>query len=236
MFSKAQTQERNHLVTRISERKGEAVGFSTHGATQRRGVMARKGTDRSRITTTCTHCDKFGHDQDNCFELLGYPDLWYYENRPPARGRGRNSRGGRNGGSNRVRGNVVANVVGHRASGAPHQLIGEGDRFGLPSVSDEQWHKVLDMFKVVNVNSSTAKLDGKTLSTRWIIDTGCSNHMSGNKSLFNSLNDANASPVDLPNGKQVMATKEGNMQFSEHLQLTGVLYVPELNCNLISVS
>ncbi|XP_074373550.1 uncharacterized protein LOC141713884 [Apium graveolens] len=41
--------------------------------------------------------------------------------------------------------------------------------------------------------------------------------------------------LGLSNGKQVMATKEGSVALGDKLILTDVLYVPELNCNLIFV-
>lgn len=50
------------------------------------------------------------------------------------------------------------------------------------------------------------------------------------------MNDTTLSPVGLPNGKQIMVTKEGNVALGENLILTDVLYVPDLKCNLISVS
>lgn len=60
--------------------------------------------------------------------------------------------------------------------------------------------------------------------------------MSGNRSLFTYLNDTSPSLVGLSNCKQVMTTKEGSVALDDKLILTDVLYVPELNCNLISVS
>ena len=43
-------------------------------------------------------------------------------------------------------------------------------------------------------------------------------------------------PVSLPNGAQAFATKEGRVCLSDKLILEHVLFVPELTCNLISVS
>ncbi|KAH9656136.1 retrovirus-related pol polyprotein from transposon RE1 [Citrus sinensis] len=45
-----------------------------------------------------------------------------------------------------------------------------------------------------------------------------------------------ACPVGLPDRKEVMAEKKGNIVLDGRLKLTNVLYVPSLNCNLISVS
>lgn len=43
-------------------------------------------------------------------------------------------------------------------------------------------------------------------------------------------------PVGLPNGQSVTATKEGTIKLAGGLKLENVLYVPCLNCNLISIS
>ena len=42
--------------------------------------------------------------------------------------------------------------------------------------------------------------------------------------------------IGLPNGKQTFATKEGTVVLNDVLTLTNVLYVPNLQCNLISIS
>ncbi|KNA05415.1 hypothetical protein SOVF_190600, partial [Spinacia oleracea] len=238
VFSKALTQERKDSLSRTTEKRNEAIGFATPGTSRNRGAMAGRGTDRPRSNSTCSHCGKFGHDQENCFELLGYPDWWYSENRAAARGKGRGSRGGRTG-SSRGRGSNVANAATGRPTGSSTTVppITESDRASIPSMSNEQWQLLFSsMMNSATANSSTAKLDGKSLSTRWLIDSGCSNHMSGNRSMFSTLTDATHSPVGLPNGKQVMATKEGTVILSENLTLSNVLYVPDLKCNLISVS
>jgi hypothetical protein len=43
-------------------------------------------------------------------------------------------------------------------------------------------------------------------------------------------------PVGLPNGQTVMSTKEGKIRLADDLILENVLYVPQLKCNLISIS
>ncbi|XP_074373551.1 uncharacterized protein LOC141713885 [Apium graveolens] len=85
VLNKAQTRERNHMLNRTSDKKNEVVGFAMQGTTRGRGTV--RASERQKINVTCTHCGKLGHGQDNCFELLGYPDWWYAENRAAARGR-----------------------------------------------------------------------------------------------------------------------------------------------------
>lgn len=60
--------------------------------------------------------------------------------------------------------------------------------------------------------------------------------MSGNKSLFNDISHVPPSPVGLPNRTKVIATEAEMIISSDKLHMSNVLYVPDLTCNLISVS
>jgi len=42
--------------------------------------------------------------------------------------------------------------------------------------------------------------------------------------------------IDLPNGVRIMSTKQGTVPLGEKLKLNKVLYVPNLNSNLVSVA
>ena len=49
------------------------------------------------------------------------------------------------------------------------------------------------------------------------------------------IHDVESMLVELPNGSMTMATKRGLIVLNLKLRLNHVLYVPRLNCNLISV-
>lgn len=59
--------------------------------------------------------------------------------------------------------------------------------------------------------------------------------MTGSLKLLCDVKTVIVCPVGLPDGKEVMAQKKGNIVLDGRLKLTNVLYVPSLNCNLISV-
>lgn len=83
---------------------------------------------------------------------------------------------------------------------------------------------------------ATEKLSGKCSSMQWIIDTGASHHMTRRLDCLSHVRDILERPAGLPNGKQTATTKEGTVMLSDELKLANVLYVPSLQCNLISVS
>ena len=60
--------------------------------------------------------------------------------------------------------------------------------------------------------------------------------MTGDLRLLHELKLVQGCPVGLPNGEQAIATKEETVTLEGGLKLINVLYVPELNCNLISVT
>nr|KYP63606.1 Retrovirus-related Pol polyprotein from transposon TNT 1-94 [Cajanus cajan] len=79
-------------------------------------------------------------------------------------------------------------------------------------------------------------MTGKYSLASWIIDTGASNHMTGNLKEMSEVHNITACPVGLPNGEQTNATKEGTVILEGGLKLKNVLYVSKLRCSLISVS
>ncbi|CAN1753275.1 Retrovirus-related Pol polyprotein from transposon TNT 1-94 [Linum perenne] len=78
--------------------------------------------------------------------------------------------------------------------------------------------------------------DYSKANTDWILDTGASDHVACSLSLFTSHRIVADILITLPTGHQVKATHIGDVTFSPTLKLTGVLYVPDFNFNLISVS
>nr|KYP32416.1 hypothetical protein KK1_046919 [Cajanus cajan] len=72
--------------------------------------------------------------------------------------------------------------------------------------------------------------------SEWIIDTGASSHMTTNLSLLCGLRDVVGCLVRLPDGKQLMANKEGTVTLDGGLKVETVLYVPTLSCNMLSIS
>jgi len=92
--------------------------------------------------------------------------------------------------------------------------------------------------------SSFSFVASHTPSTVWIMDSGASNHMTGDKSLFTTLESTNQiDPIQIANGKTVQVKGEGTVTLQvrdidgDDLTITmeNVLYIPDLKPNLLSV-
>ncbi|KAJ4812357.1 Retroelement pol polyprotein-like [Rhynchospora pubera] len=102
----------------------------------------------------------------------------------------------------------------------------------IPGLSDVQMQQIM----VVLANSNIGASHNAGASLKWILDSGASHHMTGDYECLQGVYDILPSSVGLPNGTQTMAKHEGQVVLQGKLTLRKVLYVPTLNCNLISLS
>ncbi|BBH09623.1 ADP glucose pyrophosphorylase large subunit 1 [Prunus dulcis] len=84
-----------------------------------------------------------------------------------------------------------------------------------------------------------AAREGNVCAEKWYLDSGCSNHMTGNKSAFVNFKHTNNSEVRIGDGGKLVAKGCGDILFlsksGEQKRISDVLYVPDLNYNLLSV-
>lgn len=83
----------------------------------------------------------------------------------------------------------------------------------------------------------TARESSSLNSNEWIVDSGASSHMSGNKCVFSSLRELRQK-VMLASGDCVFAEGIGNVNLKSEftdITLCNVLFVPKLNANFLSV-
>ncbi|KAH0659852.1 hypothetical protein KY289_028600 [Solanum tuberosum] len=73
----------------------------------------------------------------------------------------------------------------------------------------------------------------------WYSDTGCSNHMCGNKSAFSILDESYRDSVKFGNDSKVAVTGKGHVTIQTKRDIpqiiSDVLYVLELTSNLLSL-
>ena len=72
----------------------------------------------------------------------------------------------------------------------------------------------------------------------WLIDSGCSNHVTHNKSLFKEWCEITSSMVLVGDGKHIVVKGKGTISIPTchgTKLITNVLYVLDINQNLLSV-
>jgi hypothetical protein len=222
-------EERVKAVSRTKEERTEIVGLA-----MQTGGRARGRADTKDKGSVCSNCNRPGHDTMGCFEIIGYPDWWgdrpRHETKVGSRMKGQQQ--GRSANSGRGRGMGVRANAAQANFGRTVEATTEVDKGGLSGLSTEQWKILVNMLESQKGNSSE-RMTGKEA---WIIDTGASNHMTGNLRSLQELKDIQGCPVGMPDGQKVVATKEGTTTLDGGLKLSNVLYVPQLNCSLISMT
>ncbi|XP_010495389.1 PREDICTED: uncharacterized protein LOC104772479 [Camelina sativa] len=232
-------QEETHLnTTRRTEGKNSVIGFSATATS----------ITKSNTSMTCTHCGRTGHEKQQCFKLVGYPE-WWGEQLTLGRGhssRGRGSVRGRNRGG---RGGYSAHQVGLLGSHPAISHITDVSTSstsdsGIPNLTQSQWNSIAN-FVTSKKQNNTVKLSGKTeklvifgTSSRYdiIIDSGASHHMTGDINLLTHLFKIDPIAIALPDDGFTWATRQGTLNLRGKLVLHRVFYAPDLSMTLISVS
>ena len=227
IYAKVVQEEQRLNSAKDRETQQTAVGFVAKTETD----QTRLRQDNGRKVPQCTHCGRRGHEKSGCCQLIGFPDWW--EERPPNRG----SEGGNRGGSryNRGRGSFSADRPrnsGVRANAA-HATTSNSSSF--PEFSEEQW-KALSQMINERTRTPSDKLNGKIRYGDLILDTGASHHMIGDRSWLENISSISSCPVGFADGNKTYATHVGMLTLTNRITLENVLFVPNLNCSLISVS
>ena len=78
----------------------------------------------------------------------------------------------------------------------------------------------------------------KSSSESWLIDSGCTNHMTHDQEIFRELDRSVVSKVRIGNGDYLPAKGKGTIaieSYSSTKLISDVLFVPELDKNLLSM-
>lgn len=113
-------------------------------------------------------------------------------------------------------------------------------KFGHFQYECPNWDKNVNYteFDEEMVLMAHAEMDDCTKEGMWFLDSGCSNHMTGNKKWFIQLDETFRGAVKLGNDSKMVVMGKGNIrvQINGKTQvITEVYYIPELKSNLISV-
>jgi len=110
-------------------------------------------------------------------------------------------------------------------------------QYECPTVSKEANYVELNNKEEILLMSHV-ELYGNNQEDAWFLDSGCSNHMCGNKDMFCELNEEFRQPVKLGNNTRMTVLGKGKIKlFLDGMQhmVTDVFYVPELKNNLLSI-
>ena len=78
----------------------------------------------------------------------------------------------------------------------------------------------------------------KSTSKSWLVDSGCTNHMTNNQDLFRELDRTIISKVRIGNGEYIPVKGKGTVAIESQTGLKliyDVLFVPDVDQNLLSV-
>ncbi|KAJ9701070.1 hypothetical protein PVL29_006428 [Vitis rotundifolia] len=155
----------------------------------------------------CTYCNKLGHTRDRCYQL---------HKRPP-------------------RTTHMAQSSDPQLPQPPSSSTSQG--ISLTDSDYDQATKSTSIASVAQTGNASACLTHTSSLGPWILVSGTSNHIFGNKDFFSSITTTSALPiVTLANGSQTVAKGIGLAHPLPSLPLTFVIYTPECSFNLISIS
>ncbi|XP_021716606.1 uncharacterized protein LOC110684457 [Chenopodium quinoa] len=208
----------------------------------------------------CTHCNRLGHDIAGCFLVRGLPEWWLDKYGSKRRSSSPVMPSSVVPTSHHLPAAVPAVSLSRAlpgrgeiprlcpaGAGTPQVVLpGRGDiPRSHPAAAATPIAAALPRLPTTTTNASsilgvfdppTSSMASDSLSFSWIIDTGASHHVTGNDNFLQDAHSIISCPVGLPDGAKAMATKEGRVVLADGITLEHILFVPQLNCNLISVS
>jgi hypothetical protein len=207
-----------------------SVNASDSRRSQGRGKGGYNGQSNSGSKKRyCTYCGKDNHIVDNCYKKHGYP---------PNFGKSTNANS--------------ANIDDQFDVDDVRSTKGS-DSYTLTKAQYEKLVNLLQSSASAQVNgASTSNLGNVTAMNHqgntnaaysyshssygaWIIDSGASDHICSNITLFDDYHDITPIQVKMPNGTIAYAKQAGSVKLSDNFVVNNVLLVPEFSLNLLSV-
>ncbi|XP_059599280.1 retrovirus-related Pol polyprotein from transposon RE2 isoform X2 [Vitis vinifera] len=182
-----------------------------------RGYDARQKKGRP----WCDHCRRPGHTKETCWKIHGKPTDWKSNKEKESRA-------------------FVADPEGKERSTNDSTLFSKEQVDWLQKMFSQgsSTNPVISTGSAAQRGNFLIALHTKTEdSSGWIIDSGASDHMTGDISVLHDCSPCHENyKVRIADGSLSTLTGIGRVIISETLTLNQVLLVPKLSCNLLSIS
>ncbi|RVW34501.1 Retrovirus-related Pol polyprotein from transposon RE1 [Vitis vinifera] len=207
-FSKVRREEsRKKVMMGSKEQPAPTLDASALAA---RSFNSSGGDRQKRDRPWCDYCKKPGHYKEACWKLHGKLADWKPKPQSDRDGRA------------------------HVAANSESTSVPEPSPF-----NKEQMEMLQKLLSQVDSGSTTgiALTANRGGMKPWIVDTGASDHMTGDAVILQNYKPSNGhSSVHIANGSKSKIVGTGSIKLTKDLYLDSVLHVPNLDCNLLSIS
>ncbi|RVW35044.1 hypothetical protein CK203_079812 [Vitis vinifera] len=207
-FSEVRREEsRKKVMMGSKEQPAPTLDASALAA---RSFNSSGGDRQKRDRPWCDYCKKPGHYKETCWKLHGKPADWKPKPRFDRDGRA------------------------HVAANSESTSVPEPSPF-----NKEQMEMLQKLLSQVGSGSTTgvAFTANRGGMRPWIVDTGASDHMTGDAAILQNYKPSNShSSVHIADGSKSKIAGTGSIKLTKDLYLDSVLHVPNLDCNLLSIS
>ncbi|XP_073152035.1 uncharacterized protein [Henckelia pumila] len=172
----------------------------------------------------CEHCKRPGHTKDKCWEIYGKLVDWQPRKQPQGRG---------------FQTQIAQEQPASSDITAPFtkeqiEQIEQYCRLLRQSSLNPSPNPTVDYCSITQSGNIQSAINS-CVAESWIVDSGASDHMTGNSTLFSSyIPCTSRTTVRITDGSLTHVMGLGNIQLSKDIILKSVFYVPSLKCNMIS--